>query len=236
MKRKSLILFTVHFLLFTCIISFTSFSQDMSPLVNKLKAKLDVVNDYVATGKMKTNVVFIKVPLSNISVYYKKPDFFKIKRDGGISILPKGGVSINMNSILTTTNFMALAAGTAMVNGVNTQIIKLLPLDENSDVVLTTLYIDDKNLLVLRAISTTKDNGTFQIDLTYGNYIIYGLPDKVVFSFDTKDYKMPKGVTLETDANESQSDIDKLKNKKGKIEISYNSYIINKGIDDGAFK
>jgi hypothetical protein len=208
----------------------------MSPLVNKLKAKLDVVNDYVATGKMKTNVVFIKVPLSNISVYYKKPDFFKIKRDGGISILPKGGVSINMNSILTTTNFMALAAGTAMVNGVNTQIIKLLPLDENSDVVLTTLYIDDKNLLVLRAISTTKDNGTFQIDLTYGNYIIYGLPDKVVFSFDTKDYKMPKGVTLETDANESQSDIDKLKNKKGKIEISYNSYIINKGIDDGAFK
>jgi len=226
----------ISFIFVSCFLFLNGFSQDITPLVNKLKAKLDIVNDYVATGKMKTDVVFIKIPLSNIIVYYKKPDFFKLKRDGGISILPKGGISVNINSVLTTANFMALAAGNETINGVDTKIVKLLPLDENSDVVLTTLYIDEKNLLVLRAISTTKDNGTFQIDLSYGNYIAYSLPDKVVFSFDTKDYKMPKGVTLEFDQNQSQSDLDKLKNKKGKIEITYRSYIINKGVDDSVFK
>ncbi len=219
-----------------CFLSYVSFSQDATSLVNKLKAKLDVVNDYTATGKMKTDIVFIKAPLSNIIVYYKKPNLFKLKRNGGISVLPKGGVSVNVNSVLTIDKFAAIAAGNAIINGVNTTIIKLLPLDENSNVVLTTLYIDEKNLLTLRAISTTKDNGTFQMDMTYGKYAGYSLPDKVIFSFDTKDYKMPKGVTMENDSQETQTELNKLKNKKGKIELTYNSYIINKGIAASVFQ
>ena len=222
--------------IFSCFTSFISFSQEMTPLINRLKARLDAVNDYTATGEMKTDIVFIKAPLSNVVMYYKKPDLFKIKRNGGISVLPKGGVSININSVLTTDKFAAFAAGNAMINGISTTIVKLLPLDENSNVVLTTLYIDEKRLLVLRTISTTKDNGTFQMDMTYGKYIAYSLPDKVIFSFDTKDYKMPKGVTLETQSPQTQAETDRLKNKKGRIEITYDSYTINKGIDDDIFK
>lgn len=82
----------------------------------------------------------------------------------------------------------------------------------------------------------TKDNGTYEIGLTYGKYSSYGLPDKVVFSFNTKDYKLPKGVTLEFDEEAKTTDADKLKNKKGKIEITYSSYVINKGVDDSVFK
>jgi outer membrane lipoprotein-sorting protein len=223
-------------LLITSFLFFDSFSQDMSPLIAKLKSKLDGVNNYVAVGRMKTDVAFIKAPLSKIKVYFKKPNYFKLKKDGGISILPKGGVTVNMSSVLTMENYIALAAGNSVINGVNTEIIKLLPSDENSDIVLTTLYIDEINLLVLKAITTTKDNGTYQMDLTYGKYSSYGLPDKVIFSFDAKDYKMPKGVTLEFDQNAKPSDMDKLKGKKGKIEITYSSYTINQGVDDAVFK
>ncbi len=211
-------------------------SQDMTALVNKVRAKLDLVNDYVADGVLKTDVTFIKAPAGKVKVYYKKPDKFKLKKDGGISILPKGGVSVSMNSIITTNNFVALAAGSLVVDGINTKVVKLLPADENSDVVLSTLYIDETNLLVLKAITTTKDNGTYEIGLAYGKYSSYGLPDKVVFSFNTKDYKLPKGVTLEFDDSTKPSAADELKNKKGKIEITYSSYIINKGVDDGVFK
>jgi outer membrane lipoprotein-sorting protein len=64
----------------------------------------------------------------------------------------------------------------------------------------------------------------------------YGLPDKVVFSFNTKDYKLPKGITLEFDDNEKQlTDAEKLKNKKGRVEITYTNYIINKGVSDSFF-
>ena len=116
------------------------------------------------------------------------------------------------------------------------KIVKLLPVDENSEIVLSTLYIDEANLLVRKAITTTKENGTYEMALTYGKYSNLGLPDKVVFSFNTKDYKLPKGITLEFDDGQKATDMDKLKNKKGRVEIVYTTYIINKGIDDKVFK
>ena len=211
-------------------------AQDMTELINKVKTKLDQVNDYVAEGSLKTDVAFIKAPVGKITIYFKKPDKFKLKKEGGISILPKGGVSMSLNSIVTTNNFVALAAGESTIDGVQTKIIKLLPADENSDIVLSTLYIDEKNLLIQKAVTTTKENGTYEISMSYGKYSNYALPDKVVFSFSTKDYKLPKGITLEFDDSEKPADTNKLKNRKGKIEIKYNSYTINKGIDDSVFK
>ncbi len=211
-------------------------AQDMTALVLKVKAKLDAVNDYVADGKMKTDITFIKAPVGNVKVYYKKPNKFKLKRDGGISILPKGGISINMGSIVTTNDFDVLYAGEEMVAGVKTKKVKLLPRSETSDVVLTTMYIDEANLLIKKAITTTKENGTYEIEMTYGKYSSYGLPDKVVFTFNTKDYKMPKGITMDFEDEPKKTEAEKLKNKKGRVELTYSSYTINKGVDDSVFK
>lgn len=218
------------------VFSFAASAQDMTALINKVKAKLDQVNDYTAEGVLKTDVTFIKAPAGKVKVYFKKPNKFKLKKDGGIYILPKGGVSVNTSSMVMTENYVALAAGELVIDGVKTKVVKLLPTDENSEVVLSTLYIDETSLLVRKAITTTKDNGTYEISLTYGKYTNYGLPDKIVFSFNTKDYKLPKGVTLEFDEGEKKSDADKLKNKKGRVEITYSTYTINKGVDDSVFK
>ncbi len=218
-------------------LSFLSFSQDMTALVMKVKAKLEQVNDYEADGRMKTDVSFIKAPIGKVKVFFKKPNKFRLKKDGGISLLPKGGVSVNMNSVFATNDFVALAAGESVVGGTKTKVVKLLPANENSDVVLTTMYIDEANLLVKKAVTTTRENGTYEIEMTYGQFTQYGLPDKVVFTFNTKDYKLPKGITLEFDDNEKQlSEADKLKNKKGRVEITYTHYVINKGVDDSVFK
>ncbi|MBO9684397.1 MAG: hypothetical protein J7502_17310, partial [Flavisolibacter sp.] len=76
------------------------FAQDETELVKKVKAKLDKVSDYTAEGKMRIDVSFIDAPESKVMVYYKKPDKFKVKKNGGISILPKGGVSVNLGTLL----------------------------------------------------------------------------------------------------------------------------------------
>ncbi len=210
--------------------------QDMTALVMKVKAKLDQVNDYEADGNMKTDVSFIKAPVGKVKIYFKKPNKFRLKKEGGISLLPKGGVSVNMSSVIATNDFVALAAGESIVNGTTCKIVKLLPINEASEIVLTTLYIDEPNLLVRKAITTTKENGTYEMEMNYGVYAKYGLPEKVIFSFNTKDYKLPKGITLEFDDNEKAlSDAQKLKNKKGRVEITYANYIINKGIADAIF-
>ncbi len=193
------------------LVSFSSYSQDMTALIMRVKAKLDQVNDYEADGRMKTDVSFIKAPIGKVKVYFKKPNKFRLKKDGGISLLPKGGVSVNMNSIFATSDFVALAAGEAMIGGSKTRIVKLLPANENSDIVLTTMYIDETNLLVKKAVTTTRENGTYEIEMSYGQYTQYGLPDKVVFTFNTKDYKLPKGITLEfNDEEKPLSESDKL--------------------------
>jgi outer membrane lipoprotein-sorting protein len=142
-----------------------------------------------------------------------------------------------MNSLVTTDEFVALAAGEAVVGGVKTTVVKMLPTNENSEVVLTTMYIDEANLLIKKAVSTTKENGTYEIEMSYGKFASYGLPDKVIFSFNTKNYKLPKGLTLEFDDNEKPlTEEQKLRNKKGRVEITYSSYAINKGIADTVFK
>ena len=71
--------------------------------------------------------------------------------------------------------------------------------------------------------------------MVYGKYASFGLPDKVLFSFNAKDYKLPKGITLELDDTD-QATKNKLKGKKGRVEISYSAYEINKGIADTVFK
>jgi outer membrane lipoprotein-sorting protein len=209
-------------------------AQDVTALVKNVKAKLDKVNDYVAEGKMKTDVAFIKAPTGKVKVFYKKPNKFKLKRDGGISILPKGGVSVNMSSILADGDFDALDAGKTNYGGTNVRVVKLLPRSETSNVVLTTLYIDEANLVIRKANTTTRESGTYEMEMSYGKYLAYGLPDKVVFAFNTKDYKIPKGVTLEFETGDSAIP-DKMKNKKGKVEITYSNYNINKGVPDSEF-
>jgi outer membrane lipoprotein-sorting protein len=142
-----------------------------------------------------------------------------------------------MSTIITTSDFVALAAGEAVIDGFKTKIVKLLPTNEASEIVITTLYIDEPNLLVRKAITTTKENGTYEMQMSYGAFANFGLPQKVVFSFNTKDYKLPKGITLEFDDNEKPlSEAQKLKNKKGRVEITYSNYIVNKGIADSFFK
>jgi hypothetical protein len=63
------------------------------------------------------------------------------------------------------------------------------------------------------------------------------LPDRILFSFNTKDYKLPKGITFDfDDGAEAKKVSTDLKNKKGQAEITITSYIINKGIADVLFK
>ena len=221
-------------LLLSCIIP-EMFGQDATVLISKIKQKLDAVNDYRATGILKTGVSFMKVPDSKVTVYYKRPDHFRIVKPEGISVVPKGGVSINFNSLLSGSSYTAVMSGKGNISGKPVSIVKLIPLQENNEVMISTLYIDEKELLIRKASTTTKDNGTYEMEMTYGMYARWGLPDKVVFTFNTKDYKLPKGVTFEYDTGEKPGPKKEL-NQKGTLEISYTDYIINKGIPESVFK
>jgi outer membrane lipoprotein-sorting protein len=211
--------------------------QDINAVLAKAKTKLETVNDYEANGTMKTNVAFLKVPVAKVKVYFKKPNRIRLKSESGVSFVPKGAVSINLSNLTGTNNFTVIDAGTDKIDGTLVRVAKLLPEDDNSDVVLSTVYIDEANSLIKKAKTTTKENGTFELELKYGTYASYGLPDKIIFSFNTKDYKLPKGVTFDfDDGSEPTAPKDAgIKKKKGRAEIIFKSYMINKGVNDAVF-
>jgi outer membrane lipoprotein-sorting protein len=229
MKRIILFLFLFQLSIFTQ-------AQDVNVLVQKAKDKINLVNDYEANGKMKTNVVFLKVPVADIKMYFKKPNRLRIKNEKGISFVPKGAVNINMSNVLSSGKYSVLDAGNDKVGGIAVKVVKLLPEDDNADVVLSTLYIDPVSQVILKTKTTTRDNGTYELEMSYGKYIAWGLPDKIIFSFNTKDYKMPKGVTFDfEDGTTKKTPEEKLKNQKGKVELYIKSYSINKGVADSVF-
>ncbi len=211
-------------------------AQDASSLMKQIQFKLEKINDYEADARLKTQIPFLKVPDATVTVYYKKPDKIKIRNQNGISLVPRETVSISLYS-LVHGSYKALDAGTDTLRGVPVRIIKLLPSDENGELVLATLYVDSRSLLILKAKTTTRENGTDEVELFYGKFIQTTLPDKIVFSFNTQDFKLPKGVTFDyDDGSVKKKVIAPGKNERGKIEITYLSYQINKGLSESAFK
>ncbi len=226
---KKIILFAFFYCCSNVVIA------QVDPLIEKVSKKLALVNDYVAEGVMKTDVSFIKASLGKVKVYFKKPNLLKVKKEGGISLLPKGGVSLTINTLLNTKKYSTIPGGTQVVNGKTLTVLKLIPNDDNLDWVISTLWIDPVEALVYKTATTTKENGSYEITMQYGAYAQYGLASIIVFIFNTKDYKLPNGITLEFGDEDPAAKKKLLKNKKGTVEITYNNYIINKGIPNTIF-
>jgi len=232
MKRWSL-------LLLSACLFIQAKAQDVRELLKQVKAKYDLVNDYSADGTLKTNVQFMKTPVATVKVYYKKPDKLKIRNESGVSFVPKGAVNINMNNVLALENFEALEGASEKIAGISCRVVKIFPLSDEENISRATLYIDAVRKLVIKSVITTRENGTYELLLTYNKYASWGLPDRVELTFSTREYKLPKGISIDydngTSKNKPANGTDN-KNQKGKVEITYTSYVINKGVPDEQFR
>lgn len=61
------------------------------------------------------------------------------------------------------------------------------------------------------------------------------LPVKVELTFNTRDYKLPKGISIDYD-NGTEKNKKETAAKKGRVEITYSGYVINKGVPDAVFQ
>jgi outer membrane lipoprotein-sorting protein len=223
--------------LLVAAVSLSSRAQTAEELIQKVKAKLDKVNDYEAKGQMKTNVSFIKAPVASVQIYFKKPNKIRINNQSGISFIPKGSVNINLINLFAEGTASYDIVDMGKESGSNLRVVKMLPKNENAEVVLSTLYIDESQALIRKARTTTKDNGTYELEMSYGKYAEYGLADKLVFTFNTKEYKVPKGVTFDyDDGTKKEQGKEGSKDQKGRVEITYSEYSINKGVPDSVFQ
>lgn len=211
--------------------------RDANQLFQALRSRMDAVRDYTADIKMSIDVSYMRIPTLRGKLYFKNPDKMKLERHGGISILPKKSMSLSLSSLVPAGDATIIDVGYEETAGEKLRVIKVVPGTEQTDIVLTKIWVDEAQMLAKKIESTTRENGTVHMDMTFGRYAHLALPDRVVFYVDVRELKMPKSVTMDYDDG-SEALIKKEKTgkpRKGRIKIDYLSYQVNVGLDDRLF-
>lgn len=222
--------------LFLLVVNF-GFSQSKDPneIIDAVITNFNKVNDYKVDVNIKVDVEFMKVPETKAKIYFKQPDKVHLEADG-FAMLPKNGMEFSPSSLIKK-DYTAIYEQDVDLNGYKTSIVKVIPIGDQGEVILSTYWIDQSKKLIRKVESTTKTNGTFTIEFTYDDKIKYPLPSKIVFSFNMDKLNLPATITGETSNQKSDK---KNKNSdlrtKGSVIVSYSNYVVNKGIPDEIFE
>jgi outer membrane lipoprotein-sorting protein len=209
---------------------------DGTILFDSLKRKVLSVNDYTADVKMKINVHYMKIPQLSGTMYYKSPDMLRLERHGGLSILPKKNINLTLSNLIPNGEVTIIDLGYTNYKSCRAHVLKVIPENDNSTIILAKIWIDEERLLAIRTETTTRNDGTVAMDLNYGKYQRLALPDSVVIYLNLKEYKMPEGVTMDYNKQSKNVKVTEPKDTKGKIEIAYLNYNINTGLSNSIFE
>lgn len=224
-------LFLLYFLCFSAI----SFGQTANAVIDKINAKLIAVKDYTVNANINANIPMIKIMPSNVKIYFKQKDKFKIESKG-IVIVPKQGFTELNSFISNRSKYTAVFGENAVIGKVQTRLINIIPNESTGDIVLAKIWVDVAKSVIMKSQITTLSNGTVNVDYTYGDQISRGLPSVMKFEIDVKKFKIPKSVA--SDINKSSADKKKAsanQKTKGIITITLSNYKINTGLSDALF-
>jgi len=215
------------FVFFIFNFSLLASGQTPNQIIHTVNQRFSAINDYKADVHVLCNIPAIKIDAINAKVFYKKPDQFKVKSTG-ILILPKQNVNFLFITLADTAHYTAVKTGEEIIGGVTTQVISVIPNRDTSDLILGKFWIDAARGLVLKSQLTTKSQGTILIESTYGAMALYALPDQMLFTVDTKKFKLPKALAM--DINSSKRNQDETDDGKGRITLTFSNYVLNKGV------
>lgn len=226
--------FIIVLILFT-LTSIIAQSKNPDEIINSVIVNFNKVKDYQVDVNIKVDVEFLKVPDSKAKIYFKQPDKVHLESEG-FALLPKDGLDFSP-SVLAKKNYTAIYEQDVMLDGVNTSIVKIIPTGDQGNVILSTLWIDQKKQIIRKVESTTKTNGTFTINFSFEESLKYPLPTKIIFSFNLDQMNIPKVFNDDPDSDQPKKKNKRLNSTtKGKVIISYSNYVINKGVSDSIFE
>lgn len=192
------------------------FSQSNEAKVKMLNVveRLESVPPYSCDVNINIDVKFIKIKQRTGKMYYNSPNDidYKIK---GFAFLPKKEMGATSTDLFKE-DFIAIDMGSENDN----QIIKVIPMDINSEIVTGQFWIN-KSELIQKMILITKDKGSYTADLTYSN-INHNLPKSITMSFDVKNQKMPAMLTGDFESYVEEDDDGEI--STGSITINYSNH------------
>jgi len=227
-------------LLFICIVFVCTYSslanRNPTEIMDKVRYQYSLVKDFEAETSLKIDISYLKVPEGVGKVFYKYPDktAFDLK---GLSMLPQKGLNSPVAQILTEKNTTPIYGGQAKYNGMTVELIKMIPLEQNSDIAVATLWVDERTNTIAKMETTTKKSGTFTAEIQYHTIDKkFYVPKQVFVSFEVPEFKLPKTMTGDFDSKTENRKPSENGKTKGTVTLKYWNYKVNKGINDSVFK
>lgn len=218
------------------ILNINCFSQSKDPdkILDKVKEEFNKINDYVVDVHVKLDISFLKMPESDSKVYFKQPDKMHIESNR-FAMMPKEGMNFSPLSFLNE-KYTALYEREDTIDNIQVSVVKVIPLGNDNDIILTTFWIDQERNVIIKVESSKKPMGTFQLEFTYAKYDNkYYMPSAMTFTFTVDRTRFPKGMDGQLESGDEE-DSNKSKSLTGKVFLSYKNYKINQGIPDSLFE
>lgn len=214
-------------------VSVRSEESNAEKILQSIRTTLSSIKDFQVDLSIKIDLEYLKIPDAKAKYFFKSPDKSRLVSDG-FGLLPKQGIGLPTSQLLNSPH-TSVITGKEIFNGKTLTKVKVIPLDESSEIILSTLWIDEKTSLIYKVSSTTR-KGTLDMAFTYGEpERKFGLPKTVTIVFVLPQFSLPKSLTGDLQKNNREQKNAK-KEVKGKAIVTYSNYIINKGLSDDLFK
>ena len=231
MKNLNKILFLVFIL--AAVISPQTNDPDI--ILKKVLDEFNKVQDYEVNVNIKVDVNFLKMPDTEAKIYFKQPDKVHFESET-FALLPREGFDFSPSALLKK-KYTAFYVRQDSIENVKVSVLKVIPLGETDDVILSTLWIDQSKNVIRKIETTTKTNGTFGIELKYDHTNVnYPLPSKMIFSFNVDKMNIPMGFSGDMSPESKEKKKDNKSTTTGKVYVSYSNYKVNIGIPDKIFE
>jgi outer membrane lipoprotein-sorting protein len=151
-------------------------------------------------------------------------------------MLPKSGLNFSPLGFLNY-KYSAFYEREDTINGTTTSVVKVIPLEGDADVILSTFWVDTKRNLILKVESSRKPQGSYIIDLNYLKTTeSFWLPSTMVFSFTMDRSLMPRVFDENEDPKSKKDSKDAENEETGKVYLNYSNYKVNIGLSDELFE
>jgi len=208
-------------------------AQPAQELLDKVKSRLGSVRTYVANVRIKVDVAFLKAPESTATLYFKAPNKTHIESEG-FAMIPKQGADLSAARLLSKP-YNSVDLGSTTFQGVSLRRVKVIPSEDDADVVVATLWIDPALAIVRKVELNMRVGGTVVAELVYDNATArdFGLPSYAKLMFDIANMELPKSMT--GDFEDSPATTSGKKSTKASVELWYSKYSFNVQIPDATF-
>jgi hypothetical protein len=226
------LIFTTAIILST--FSFATFSQDANDILEKVRTTFETINDLKCDVDMQFDIPGVAIDKISGKMIYKKPDKFRV-RTKGLIFLPKQNPFSQLEILSDQSAYIAVAAGTAISNGINCNIINVIPTN-GGELVLMKLMIGVEDGRIHESELTLKREGTVQYFNTYTKPNDF-IPTVMEFKADFKRFKMPKVISGDFSSKPAREEENGSKDnyETGRVKMTISNLELNRKVDDSEF-